>query len=330
MEIVKVARKPRLRNPYLIAAWPGMGEVAFKAASYLVEKLNAQEFAFIRPEKFFHLSASVVTDGLIDTPSLPQNSFYYWRNPAGGDSKEEIRDVIIFLSNAQPELSVAQEYVQAILSVARMYEISSVISLASMPAPIDHLHYPEVWMAATSASVREQLSRHELNLLSEGQISGMNGLFLGLAKREGFKGFCLLGEIPLYTIQIENPKASLAILNVLSAILDIPLDLADLKEHAHTMEAEISKLMEYFKSSQQGAHPSPIGEDEIEKIKKALSQLTRLPVSIQEKIERLFCQSDTDPRCAFELKQELDKWNVYKEYEDRFLDIFKKKKKGQH
>jgi hypothetical protein len=29
---------------------------------------------------------------------------------------------------------------------------------------------------------------------------------------------------------------------------------------------------------------------------------------------------------ANELKAELDKWNVYKEYEDRFLDLFKKAK----
>ena len=65
---------------------------------------------------------------------------------------------------------------------------------------------------------------------------------------------------------------------------------------------------------------------EIEKIKKSLTSLTRLPQSIKEKIEKLFELSQRDIAKANELKQELDKWGVYKEYEDRFLDLFKKPK----
>ena len=57
---------------------------------------------------------------------------------------------------------------------------------------------------------------------------------------------------------------------------------------------------------------------------KSLSQLTKLPVSVKERIETLFNQAKTDISRANELKTELDKWNVYKEFEDRFLDLFKK------
>ena len=35
MEGIKFLRRPRLKKPYIIVAWPGMGEVAFKAASLL-------------------------------------------------------------------------------------------------------------------------------------------------------------------------------------------------------------------------------------------------------------------------------------------------------
>jgi len=51
-----------------------------------------------------------------------------------------------------------------------------------------------------------------------------------------------------------------------------------------------------------------------------------LPLSAKQKIEELFSLSKKDISRAAELKAELDKWNVYKEYEDRFLDLFKKKK----
>jgi hypothetical protein len=186
---------------------------------------------------------------------------------------------------------------------------------------------PGVWFAATSADVSGNLKKFNLHVLTEGQISGMNGLFLGIAQREGFKGLCLLGEIPLYTIQIENPKATLAVLGALSKILNIQVDLASLVEQSHATENEINKLLDYLKLGTQG-QAGPIGEEEIEKIKKALTQLTKLPASIQQKIEKLFELAKSDIGRANELKSELDKWNVYKEYEDRFLDLFRKAKEA--
>jgi hypothetical protein len=194
-----------------------------------------------------------------------------------------------------------------------------------MPQPIDHTQKPGVWFASTTPELNANLKKYNFNILSEGQISGMNGLFLGMAKKEGFKGFCLLGEIPFYTIQIENPKASQAVLGALAKILNIRIDFTGLIEQAQTMEGEINKLLDYLKLGSQG-QSGPIGEEEIERIKKALSQLTKLPVSVKDKIEKLFEQAKADITKANELKAELDKWNAYKEYEDRFLDLFRKTK----
>jgi hypothetical protein len=82
-------------------------------------------------------------------------------------------------------------------------------------------------------------------------------------------------------------------------------------------------LLEYLKLGNPGAS-APIGEEEVELIKKTLSQLTNLPVSVKERIDKLFEESRLDIAKAKELKVELDKWNVYKDYEDRFLDLFRK------
>jgi len=319
MEGIKISKRPRLKNPYLIVAWPGMGEVAFKAASYLVNILKAEEFAVILPEEFFYLTGSVIKEGVLNVPELPQSKFYYWKNKFGKN------DLIIFLSSAQPDLAKAKSYSEKIVHIAKNFNVETIVSFASMPQPIDHTQEPGVWFASTSPELNNNFKKYNFNILSEGQISGMNGLFLGMAKREGFKGFCLLGGIPLYTIQIENPKASLAVLSALTKILNIQIDFTNLIEQAEIMEGEINKLLDYLKLGA-GAQSGPIGEEEIEKIKKTLSQLTKLPVSVKERIEKLFEVSKTDITKANELKAELDKWNVYKEYEDRFLDLFRKKK----
>jgi hypothetical protein len=332
MEGIHFYKRPKLKNPYLIVAWPGMGEVAFKAARFLVEKLSAEELASIDSADFFYLTGSVIKEGIIDIPELPYNNFYYWRNPAtkiGGSAKNlggktEAHDLIIFISNAQPDLSRSSDYCERILSVVRTFGIKMVICFAAMPMPIDHTQEPAVWFAATDKKINENLVRYNIKAMSEGQISGMNGLFLGVAKSMNLNGFCLLSEIPLYTIQIENPKASYALLDALNRILDISFDLKGLKDQANSVEGQINQLIDYLKLG--GEQPPPIGEDEIEKIKKSLSEYSKLPQSIRIKIEKFFAEARKDLSKANELKIELDKWNVYREYEDRFLDLFKKPK----
>lgn len=334
MDGIKIIKRPKLKNPYLIVAWPGMGEVAFKAAEYLVRSLKAEEFARVLPEDFFYLTSSIVQEGVLNLPELPHGIFYYWKNPAskragpgirqeitknlGG--KIDVNDLIIFISNAQPDLAKADIYCERIIAFAKSMKIKMAISFAAMPQPIDHTQQSNVWVAATSLDLAK---KYNLNVLSEGQISGMNGLFLGAAKKEGIQGFCFLSEIPLYTIHIENPKATFMVLETLSKTFSIPVDLNNLIDQAHVLEEEINKLLDYLKL---GTPPGPIGEEEIEKIKKSLSQLTKLPVSVKERIEKLFVQAKMDISKANDLKVELDKWNVYKEYEDRFLDLFKKKR----
>ncbi|MDD5724878.1 MAG: PAC2 family protein [Candidatus Omnitrophica bacterium] len=319
-----ITRKPRLKKPCLIVAWPGMGEVAFKAAEYLIQELNAKEFARIMPDEFFYLTGSVISSGILEVPRLPQGKFYYWKNHSlkGSVSRS---DLVIFLSNAQPDLSKADVYAKSILALAKDLKVDSVASFASMPQATDHTQEPGVWFAATDQKTKESLKKYNFAALADGQISGMNGLFLGIAKKAGLKGFCLLGEIPLYTIQIENPKASAAVLAALGKIMNLQINLQPLKDQAQALETEINKLLEYLKLGNSGVS-GPIGEEEVELIKKTLSQLTNLPVSVKDKIEKLFEESRRDISRAKELKVELDKWNVYKEYEDKFLDLFRKNK----
>lgn len=323
MEEIKFTKKIWLRNPWLIAAWPGMGEVAFKAVSCLIEELRAEKFAVLMPEDFFYFPGSIVHEGVLGLPELPRGEFYYWKNPhPKQDRKSPVNDLVMFISNGQPDLAKADRYCEKILSFAKMLNIKKLIAFAAMPLPIDHTQEPGVWLTATTKVLAESYKKYGWNILTEGQISGMNGLFLGMAKAKGLEGICLLGEIPLYTLQIENPFASCAVLNALSKIINIKLDFTKLIEQVHIMQGQINNLLEHLNLSSSAA---PIGEEEIEKIKQTLSQLTKLPLSVKEKLEVLFNQTKIDISKASELKKELDKWNVYREYEDRFLDLFKKK-----
>ncbi len=49
----------------------------------------------------------------------------------------------------------------------------------------------------------------------------------------------------------------------------------------------------------------------------------KIPGYVLDKIERLFQEALLDKKKAVALKRELDRWDLYKAYEDRFLDLFK-------
>ena len=64
--------------------------------------------------------------------------------------------------------------------------------------------------------------------------------------------------------------------------------------------------------------------DDEEKPQQPLSALEKLSDDDRRRLDQLFVQAKSDRKKAFELKQELDRLTVFKDYEDRFLDLFKK------
>jgi hypothetical protein len=316
--MIKEISTPKLKKPIFICAWPGMGEVAYRCALFLKEVLGFKMFAKLEAGKFFKPAAVTVEKGIIDLPLLSAGFFYYAKG-------KDFPNIILFLGEAQPPLEYAEEFSYKIIDFVKKYKISFVFTFAAKPEAIDHKQEPSVWVSATHQEILKEFEKFPVKILREGQISGLNGVILGAAKKKKLKGVCLLGEIPFYTVQIENPKTSANILKIVDEYLGLNLNLEPLRERGKFIEEEIDKLISYLKGEISFPGPTPLSEEDIEKIKKDLAAYTKLPQSAREKIEKLFKEAQKDITIASKLKEELDRWNVYKEYEDRFLDLFKKK-----
>ncbi len=258
-------------------------------------------------------------NGKVELPRLPRGRFFFWKNPEGKN------DIVLFLCEAQPAVEKGYEYANLVMDVAQALKIKRVVTFASMPMPIDHNQESRVWGTVTEKKFVKDLKRMNIKPMRVGQISGLNGLLLSVAKERKIDGFCFLAEIPLYAIQIENPKASKAVLAALSDLIGLNLNLKGLDERARMVEDEIEKLVEYFKS---GSMPGPISDEEAEQIRMSLAAITRLPDSARVRIEELFRAAERDISQAGELKNELDRWQIYKDYEDRFLDLFRPGRKN--
>ena len=224
-ESVRLHVRPRLKTPNMLAAWPGVGNVAMIVAAYLQRKLNFKELGEIEPSSFFDPVGVMVRDNVVEEPKFPQSKFYYWKNKGEGS------DLIIFNGEDQPAAK-GYELANCVLDVAERFKVSRIFTCAAAMTRIHHSETPGVLGVATNPSAAAIFKKYDLINAGNLQIAGLNGLLLGVAKERELEGICLLGEVPVYATRIQNPMAALAVLEVLTTMLGVEIDLDELAQLA--------------------------------------------------------------------------------------------------
>jgi proteasome assembly chaperone (PAC2) family protein len=306
-----MTEKPQLHHPWLVAVWPGMGHVALNAGVYLLAKLGMNLIAELEASDLFDVDHVEVKEGIIQAGGRPRNRLFMWKDP------KEKHDLVVFLGEAQPPLG-KYAFCRQLIAHARQLGVERVFTFAAMATQMHPEHSSRIFGAATDRETLEELKRLELELLEDGHISGLNGVLLGAAAESGLRGACLLGEMPHIFSQLPYPKASLAILEVFADMASIDLDLTELAEQAKVMDQQLGELLARVEQTYGPQHA------EEEEVGPEAPEEERVGPADRQRLERLFEQAIQDRSKAFELKQELDRLGVFKEHEDRFLDLFKK------
>jgi proteasome assembly chaperone (PAC2) family protein len=173
-ELIKINARPKLKEPNLIAAWPGVSSVALITATYLLEKLPFKDLAEIRPMYFFEPIGVLARNNIIEAPSFPQSRFFYYKNPTGPN------DIILFIGDVQPTAK-AYDMANAILDIGTRFRMNRVYTCAAAMTKMHHTEQPIVRGVGTNLEMAEELELLGLGRGGHFQISGLNGLLLGVA-----------------------------------------------------------------------------------------------------------------------------------------------------
>lgn len=286
-----------LRDPWLVAAWPGMGAVAQLSASYLAQALGARPTVELAVGEHFGAAGVQVREGVLQPLRRPRTLMLEAHLP------EAPRDLVVLLGESQPTIG-ERRYCEQVLVKARESCISRVFTFAAMATTGSPAAVPRVFAAATDKLLLAALGEQGAEILREGEIGGMNGYFLGLAAEFGLPGVCLLGEIPFYASNVPNPKGAAAVLRVFSGLAQVPVDLGPLERQGAEVERQLLALQKHVEEwpTQEGGI-TPLEE---------------------QHVESLFRDAALDRAKAIELKAELDRLGLFGRYEDRFLDLFKR------
>lgn len=329
-----MAEPDQSREMWLVAAWPGLGNVGVGAVAYLINALDAKLTHELPARDVFDLTHVDVSEGLARAGRLPRSMFFEWHDPNAP------RDLLIFIGESQPPTN-GYQFCHRVMEYAASRHVSRVITFAAMATQLHPSDTPRsVGIATTGEGIRD-LQALEVKLLKEGQISGLNGVLLAAAAERTIPGVCLLGELPFFAGAVPNPKASMAVLEVFTSLAGIEIDMTELKEQAKAVEKALLQMLEKLQETAQqqaseegftveseeeaenGAVVDEHEEESAEETKQSPAA-PKLDLAARQRIESLFTAAAEDQAKAFALKQELDRLGVFKQYEDRFLDLFRK------
>lgn len=251
---IRLYKEPKLENPVLIAGWPGIGNIGAIAVNTLRRRVEAEELGEIEPWDFFYPKKVLIRDGVLTDLEFPTSKFYL--------GKTEEKDLIFFIGEEQPtdggrvyaEGTEAYQMANLVLDVALKFGCRRVYTSGAAVAPIHHTMRPKVWAVSNAEDLIDEVKGYK-NTVSmsdiegrggQGNITGLNGLLLGVAKKRGLEAICLMGEIPIYLqgFPIPYPKASKSVLEVLTTALGIRIEMEGFARIVERSEREIERLYE--------------------------------------------------------------------------------------
>lgn len=173
--------KPKLTQPTLVVGLPGFGNVGKIATKLLIKFSAAKPFA----ELYSPLFPDYVLINHEGICRPPRYEFYA--------STAEKHNLIILTGDTQPSLDdviAHYELCNEILDYTQEYDTRFLVVIGGVPVPAPK---KEVYVAATSSALATEMSEKGAIIYGKGRIMGGTGLFLGLAKKRGLDGVCLLG-----------------------------------------------------------------------------------------------------------------------------------------
>ena len=231
--------KPQLVRPTLIAAfegWNDAGDAATTAASHLAGRWGCVPVAEIDPEPFFDFTAARPTIHLNEDKARridwPVNEVRVARLDDGGT------DAVVLIGT-EPQLRW-RTFTHQLISLAGLLGVERVITLGALLAEVPHSRDVEVYGAADGEELHDQLS---LTPSTYEGPTGIVGVLSSACRDAGYSTASFWSAVPSYMPAAPSPKAALALVNRVCALMGAPVPTFDLEQRAKTYEREITRIV---------------------------------------------------------------------------------------
>jgi uncharacterized protein (TIGR00162 family) len=224
---VYIENAPNLRNPVMVCGLPDSGNVAKLVIEQLVKQLKAQKFAEIY-SRSLPPRVRIHKDGTVDAA---KHSMYFWKGNG--------RDIVFYTGDAQPaNPEAAYALADKALEVGQSLGVDTVLTVGAYITG-EFSGEPKVYGTGTDKELLTELDALGVLRISEGSVTWMNGLLVGLSRLRNMKAVFISGET---SGLIPDAGAARAVLRVVSRKLDLKAkESNDLLKSADAMKSRVEK-----------------------------------------------------------------------------------------
>jgi proteasome assembly chaperone (PAC2) family protein len=230
-------RPGALRHPVLVAGFEGWNDAAdasSAAAAWLTQHASASKrVASIDPEEHFDFQGRrphvELVGGVTRTVSWPENAFF--------TVARDDRDLVV-LRGIEPSYKW-KSFCRAVLTVARDTGCEMVVTLGALLADVPHTRKARITGASTDTELIDRLglatSRYE-------GPTGIVGVLHDQCRAESVPSVSLWAPVPHYLAAPPNPPATLALLERLSVLCELDLDLERLERTSAAWREKVDEV----------------------------------------------------------------------------------------
>ena len=196
--------KIKLKDPILIAGFPGVGNVGKIVVRHLKKEFKAKRIATVYSPGFPPQVVMKRNGGI----RLLNNSFYLIRRPAN--------DIVLLTGDVQAMTQESQyEINEAIVDFfANDLGGKFIFTVGGYNSGDNNIETPKVFANATDPSVFKSFKKSDIVIgKSRGTIMGSAGMILAFAKMKKLSGICLMGETRIMDLDASAAKAVLIVLS---------------------------------------------------------------------------------------------------------------------
>ncbi len=231
---ISLDREPQLDSPILIEGLPGVGNVGRLCAEHMTKVFQAEEIGHLYSTSFPH-QVQTLQDATVQRMGNPLHAC------------GEPREMIILSGDMQPLPTHFQSHYEmawTIIDFSKERNVEMMMSLGGYSSQPDE-GSRKVQAVFSSPELAHKLGELDLDLEKPETgtpIVGISGLVPALSPRQGIDSICLLGESE--EKMKPDVEAASQVLNRISAILEVEIDLSSLEDSAKSIEKEMDDIIE--------------------------------------------------------------------------------------
>lgn len=229
-----------LRDPALVCAftgWTDAGDSASSAVGVISRRLGAQRCATVDPELLYTMQSYrphiTVRDGVASDVDWPTVELRAAVVPTA-------RRDLILVTGPEPAMRW-QSLSETLIETAKSLGATFVVTLGGLLSDVPHTRPVPITGIATDpdliASLGAMLPDYE-------GPTGLTGVVHFEAQKQGLQAVTLLAHVPHYVAGVPSPKATLALVEAVEALTEVPVPTARLRAASERYEQQVSEAVE--------------------------------------------------------------------------------------